>query len=104
MGHLLTSAEALIQLARLGYVELAGKGHRAHQVYIKLARKSHDYDFPERDFVLATPTKYHPLAHEYWGSDLERDDNWLYGHRLKFVYSFYELMRTLDFPDDMVQI
>ena len=38
VGHLLTSAEVLIQLARLGYVELAQKGHTAHQLYIKLYR------------------------------------------------------------------
>jgi hypothetical protein len=101
VGHLITSAEALIQLARLGYVELARKGHGAHHVYIKLSRTSHDYDFPDRDFVPATPAANHPLTYEYWESDLERVDNWLYGHRLKYVYSFYELMRTLDFPDDM---
>lgn len=101
VGHLITSAEALIELARLRYTDLAHKGHRAHHIYIKLARKSHDSDFVEENFVLATPSPHHPLTHAYWESDLERDDHWLYGHRIKFVYSFYKLMRILGFPENM---
>ena len=93
VGHLLTHAHALIELARLGYTDIAGKGHDAHRLYIKLSRNPPDEGepIPKRD-----DPEFSPSGAAYWQRDLEGNREWLVGHVFKYTYSFYDLIRHID--------
>ncbi len=97
VGHLLTHAHALIELARLGYGELAAKGHDAHRLYVKLSRNQPDEGepIPKHNNVCSVP-----LEADYWKRDLEGSRQWLVGHVFKYTYSFYDLVRHVDSESD----
>ncbi len=93
VGHLLTHAHALIELSRMGYPQLAAKGHNAHRLYIKLARNLPDAG----ELLLKEHQKpSNPLELEYWERDLEGELSWLFGHAFKFPYGFYSLIKNVD--------
>ena len=94
VGHLLTHAHALIELARLGYGEIAGKGHDAHRLYIKLSRNPPDEGEPIPRIGDAQPLA--PLSEAFWLADREGGREWLVGHVFKYPYSFYDLIRHID--------
>ena len=99
MGHLVTHAQALIELSRLGYDGLARKGHDAHRLHAKRLRRLHDYENNARTF--ARPAKDSPLTHAYWQSDSDRLalSNWAFGHTFKYCYHFYDLLRYVGDTD-----
>lgn len=94
VGHLLTHAHALIDLARIGHPELAARGHDAHRLYVKLARNPPDEGepIPRRAAIAA----FAPRAAAFWRRDHEGAREWLVGHLFKYVYSFYDLLRHVD--------
>ena len=61
IGHLLTHADALNELSRLGYPVSAKKGYLSHQIYVKLATRSFVPDewggIPRKN-----PAQYDPLT------------------------------------------
>ena len=94
VGHLLTHAHALIDLARLGYLDLAAKGHEAHRLFIKLSRNSPDEGEPvSRDNAL---DRFEPTTAAFWQTDHEGGREWLVGHVFKYTYSFYDLIQHVD--------
>ena len=94
VGHLLTHAHALIELARLGYGQIARKGHNAHRLYIKLSRNPPDEGEPIPRIGDAQPLA--PLSEAFWLADHEGGREWLVGHVFKYPYSFYDLIRHID--------
>jgi hypothetical protein len=87
-GHLLTYGRALIDLLQLGYselVELAEQGFHIYIRRIRLGPQESDKQYREH-----APTTLFPLMEAYWkqrGGDLNL------GHKLKYPYGFYGLMR-----------
>lgn len=64
VGHLVTHGHALIELDRLGYPELARRGHDAHRLHAKRLRVLDDYDAGGEGLV--SPVKESPLTPAYW--------------------------------------
>ena len=96
VGHLLTHAHALIELARLGHGDLAAKGHDAHRLFIKLSRNPPDEGDPiPHSQALAG---FAPTTEVFWQRDHEGGREWLVGHVFKYTYSFYDLIRHVDDP------
>jgi hypothetical protein len=87
-GHLLTLGHALVELSRIGYKEVAASGQPAFQTYIELLRrgpKECDRRVPDNE-----PGPLTPLDAAYW----QRKEFGI-GHKLKYPYSFYALLRDL---------
>ena len=94
-GHLLTIGHAVIELSRLGYPGLAAPAHKAYRMYIMTMRrgpKATNRHIPDHK-----PRTYSPLEREYW----ERRESISsgIGHALKYPYSFYNLLSSLNNPD-----
>ena len=94
VGHLLTHAHALIDLARIGHAGLAAKGHDAHRLYVKLARNPPDAGEPIPREAAIDP--FAPGMAAFWQRDHEGGNEWLVGHLFKYIYSFYDLVRHVD--------
>jgi hypothetical protein len=91
VGHILTHADSLCQLAELGYPELAKRGHAALRVQIELATKPYDPVKCGQKVRTPVPESTH-LRAEYWEKDL---GNWAYGHCFKYPYHFHRLLKKV---------
>jgi len=92
--HWVTHAESLVTLEELGYVDLARRGHAAHQLHINRPVCDDGSPAPER-----APNDW--LGAEYWESDRPRralGGSWLFGHSFKLPYSLFRLLRRIDDP------
>ena len=87
-GHMLTYGRALMDLAALGYGELAEKGKHAFRLYVKRTRMgplATDKPRPEH-----APMNDCPMDRTYW-ERRSRQQLGL-GHCFKYPYGFYGLM------------
>jgi hypothetical protein len=87
-GHLLTYGKALMDLRELGYVDLAKQvedGFRRYIRRIRMGPQESDKQHQEH-----SPTHLFPLQAAYWK---ERGGDWHLGHKLKYPYGFYGLMK-----------
>jgi len=87
-GHLLTYGKALMDLRELGYVDLAKQAEDGFRIYIRRIRmgpQESDGQYQEH-----SPTDLSPLQKRYWH---EREGDLRFGHKLKYPYGFYGLMK-----------
>ena len=87
-GHMLTYGRALIDLAELGYSELAARGHHAFKLYITRTRMgplATDRTIPEHPPIDALP-----LELAYWERRGQSPVG--IGHCFKYPYGFYGLL------------
>ncbi len=99
VGHLLTHAHTLIELAELGYPELAERGHGAHQAHVQRVRLFHDR-FDAGRWTVVQPPEADPLEPAFWAKDREAmpASSWGYGHFFKYRYQFYDLLGRVRDP------
>ena len=93
-GHLLTMGHAIIELSRLGYPDLAARGHNAYRMYIKTIRQGPaetDRHIPDHSASALTPLDY-----EYWKQRKTVRSG--LGHAFKYACSFYNLLAQLRDP------
>ncbi|MCA8957581.1 MAG: hypothetical protein KDC87_16015 [Planctomycetes bacterium] len=111
--HQSTYTDALIQLHRMGYHDLARRGHAAHRIYVNTA--------PAKDLPRGRPM--HPRARfdvvmsaDFWElesnirawsadfSDKERMGDWLVGHVFKGLYALARLRRLVHDPETVRRV
>ena len=93
VGHVLTHADALVELSRLGYTALAHRGRSAYLTHATLVVRGFD---PSWRMSVRTPSKFAALTEDYWGQRLKGRSNWSFGHKFKYPYSFYRLCRLVE--------
>lgn len=95
-GHLLTHAQALIELENLGYRELSRQGFDGHRLHAKFVREEYQYLYKNREvLVQAQVAPASPLKKDFWEGDVEIND-WLIGHIFKYPYTVHSLLRQVD--------
>lgn len=92
VGHVLTHADALVELSRLGEGALARRGQPAYLAHAALTAKTFD---PRPDKPPRSASNYSPLSETYWQQSLEGRSGWSYGHKFKYPYSFFRLARRI---------
>ncbi len=96
VGHVLTHADALTELSRLGEHELARRGHTAYLVHATIATR---IILPGSGSSPRSPARHGVLTDDYWRQSLKGRSNWSYGHKFKYPYSFFRLARRVDDPE-----
>ena len=87
-GHLITHAHALVELERLGYEQLARRGHDAHRLHAKVLRRIHRFESRER--TLIGPQRLDALSAEFWEAAAAKPGR-VDPHKFKYTYSFFSL-------------
>ena len=88
-GHMLTYGRALIDLAELGYGELAARAHHAFKLYVTRTRQGPLATDKPRPEHARSPLR--PLERAYWREWKGREVG--IGHCFKYPYGFYGLMQ-----------
>jgi hypothetical protein len=93
-GHVITIGHALIELRRMGHVELAQKGIPAYWQFVRQARAGADLGGKKvADGPAQAPT---PLVKEYWVEQGKHHPGEIVSsHLIKYPYSFYALARDV---------
>ena len=93
VGHVLTHAQSLVELERLGHLDLAQRGHLAHRRHAMLVRLNKRLD--QSDWTEVDPAAADPLSPSFWEHDLGRmkQSHWGYSHFFKFRYHFLDLLK-----------
>jgi len=97
VGHVLTHADALIELRNMGFGELAKRCTRGLRIHMKVVERR--FDPGEHDLKPRTGSPDPPLSLRYWQSDLGSRSRWAYGHYFKYPLSFYRLARRAAVPE-----
>lgn len=94
--HIINHAAALIELSRLGFDDLAQRGLPAHHVHLRLWQALPDVSAELGSLEAAD---YDPLTPEYWQPPVD-STQWSahLTHRIKTLYGFYNLLRSVDEP------
>ncbi|PQO36717.1 hypothetical protein [Blastopirellula marina] len=93
-GHMLTFGQALVELAEMGYEELAQGCRTAFCKYVTVTRKGPEAD--ARKIPDHRPAKLRPNELEYWK---KRGDKSLgIGHVFKYPYGYYYLLNKANDP------
>ena len=98
IGHLMDHGQALVELARLGYSDVAAAGWKAFRRHVSVLRRIADLELDAEE-VRAGPAA-DPRTREYWERGAS-DDNWASGHVFKYPYHMLDLFRAV--PDPAVQ-
>lgn len=96
VGHLVTHAQALVELARAGYGDLAKRGFAAHRKHVWAVRANHLED--QRYWPVVPASDVDPLDQDSWEPDRPRmhKSEWGYGHFFKYRFQFLDLLRLVD--------
>jgi hypothetical protein len=100
VGHLITHAQSLVELSRLGYPDLARRGYDAHRLHVRRVRLFHDC-FDKSIWTSVRPVHNDPLDPSFWERDVEAmaKSSWGYAHFFKYRYQFYDLAKLIPDPD-----
>jgi hypothetical protein len=107
--HEITYSDALIQLHRMGYAELAHRGHAPHGIYVNtvpppsLPRDRPMHPFARLDVVLSAEFwEYEPNVRG-WSADFDatsaRMGDWVVGHQFKLLYSLARMRPLVADPE-----
>jgi hypothetical protein len=93
IGHIMDHAQALLELERLGFADVARTGWTAFRKHVAVLRRLQELtlDQPEVDRVVLED----PRGPSYWALDLSWN-NWAYGHAFKYPYHLHDLARLID--------
>jgi hypothetical protein len=99
VGHLLTHAHSLIDLARLGYPDLSARAHAAHWAHVRRARLFRSA-FDKTLWTRVQRASTDPLDPAFWANNREAmaASEWGYGHFFKYRYQFYDLLPLIPDP------
>jgi hypothetical protein len=93
-GHVLTVGHALVELARLGHVEIARRGLPAFAQFLRQARRG--ADLGGRRVPDPPKPAPGPLDRDYWAGQLRRPaDTLVSSHLVKYPYAFHALWPNL---------
>lgn len=92
LWHIINHTAALLDLARLGYADLAQRGYAAHHQHHRLWCM-----LPDLTAELGPMAKaaHDPRTPEYWTRPLRRD-NALLAHRIKTLYGFHTMVGLVE--------
>ena len=90
-GHLLTYGQALMDLLELGYLELVRQAEEGFRMYIRRIRFGPQQT--DKNHREHPPIDAFPLQESYWR---KREGDLRFGHKLKYPYGFYGLMRLAE--------
>ncbi|MEZ5301737.1 MAG: hypothetical protein R3F11_13965 [Verrucomicrobiales bacterium] len=92
--HLINHAAALVELARMGYADLAREGRAAHHRHLRLLRALPDV---EAELGPLGKAKHDPLTAAYWAEDKD-SEQWSahLTHRIKTLYGFHTLLPLIE--------
>ena len=90
--HYITHADALLELSRLGYQDIARKGYDAHRCHINTSGRF----TPDERHKPCVPAEYGPMTSEYWEQEVTGED---IGHQFKMAESFTRLWNRLEDGD-----
>lgn len=94
--HIINHAQALTELDRLGYGELARAGMRAHHRHLCLWRSLPDLS---AELGRLRAAKNDPLSVDYWNEAGPSQWSAHLSHRIKTLYGFFSLLRWIDAED-----
>ncbi|NKB72196.1 MAG: hypothetical protein GKR89_34390 [Candidatus Latescibacteria bacterium] len=89
--HLITHTGALIDLAEMGYTDLAQQGFEAHQTHIMLLRSLPPDLDAEGNSQRIQHRDLDPLTHAYWDV-FQTDENRIRDHECKVNYAFFRII------------
>lgn len=92
LWHVINHAAAIVDLARLGYRDLARQALPAHHEHVRLWRSLPDV---ESELGPVTKAEHDPRTPAYWSGMLKRDEARL-THRIKTLYGFHTLLREVE--------
>jgi hypothetical protein len=93
-GHVVTIGHALVELYRMGHMELARKGVPAYWQWVRGARA--DDGEGGGEVTAAPPRAPTPLDREYWAARARhRLGEVVSSHTVKYPYSFYALAKDV---------
>lgn len=94
LWHIINHAAGLLELSRFGYEKLAAQGLPAHHRHIRLWRSLPDM---EQELGPVKLAPHDPRDPAYWKDNLKRDEARL-THRIKTLYGFHVVVRTIQNP------
>jgi len=94
--HLINHAAALIELDRLGYIEIALKGMPAHRQHLRLLRARPDL---EEELGKLERTDDDPFQAAYWKRTKSKQWGAWLTHRIKTLYGFHTLLQHVENPE-----
>lgn len=95
-GHVVTIGHALVELHRMGHIELARKGVPAYWQWVRQSRAGED----EAKDVAAPSQAPTPLTRTYWATQSKRRIGEIVSsHTVKYPYSFYALAKDVKDED-----
>ena len=92
VGHVLTHGHGLLELARLGYGDVARLGFDAHRAHALLART----DRARTQRMDKIVHDRNPLTADFWRGDVRTDRDWEAGHSFKYTYSLHRTCRWVE--------
>ena len=95
LGHLLTHGQSIVELFELGYSELGQVAFKPFAQRIKLIKGLRKRN-PCIDPSEGVGNFISPLKDEYWSNDYS-DSDWNHGHIFKYPYSFYQLLKDVEY-------
>ena len=87
--HYLTHADALLELSRLGYQDIARRGHDAHRCHINTSGQF----TPDERHKPCVPAEYDTMTSTYWEQEVTGTD---IGHQFKVADSYARLSKRLE--------
>ena len=112
--HQLTYSDALVQLHRMGYTDLAKRGHAPHQVYVNTAppdtaKRNRKLHSSARLEVVLSPGFWEEEANaRNWKNDFDVKSNrmgdWIVGHLFKILYSYTRLRKLVKDPEKIRRV
>ena len=93
--HLINHAQALTELDRLGYQELARQGLAAHHQHVRLWRSLPDV---EDELGPLKQARQDPRTAAYWDNSMSSQWSAHLSHRIKTLYGFFSLLRWIQSP------
>lgn len=95
LGHLLTQAQSLLTLRKLGFLHLANRGFYSLECRFTLLKDSQEHTASPGSFYKpATRSPFLPNEPDYWAQDFTKCE-WDEGHSFKYTFSFHELTKLL---------
>ena len=100
VGHLVDHAQSLVDLAWMGYPDLARRGYDAHKLHALRVRLFHNC-FDESIWTPVRPVHSDPLEPSFWEKDIDAmpKSSWGYSHFFKYRYQFYDLVKLIRDPE-----
>jgi hypothetical protein len=93
LHHVVNHAAGLAELWQYGHRDLARKGLAAHRHHVRLWRSLPDV---EEELGAVRRAEHDPRTAQYWTAGTLRRDSAMLTHRIKTLYGFFTLARSIE--------